>query len=144
MRRITAEIERLNAVFKRECALTVELRAEITRLRAEIAQLQDSVSQQAPIVRRDIMQSERSQAEKLLPAYERERLDLERAKPARYTIAPPSLTPLLQEYGDYENIPDERWREYIAAHAFWARAWLMYADAPKRNRKPRGEVARPA
>jgi hypothetical protein len=55
---------------------------------------------------------------------------------AKYTIAPPSLTPLLHEFGDYENIPDECWREYIAAHRFWARAWEMYA-----GRKPRSEVS---
>jgi hypothetical protein len=55
---------------------------------------------------------------------------------ARYTIAPPSLTPLLMEYGEYENIPDECWRQYIAAHEFWARAWRMYADPPpKRTRR---------
>jgi hypothetical protein len=64
---------------------------------------------------------------------------------ARYTIAPPSVAPLLQAYGDWDNIPEEAWREYIAAHAFWARSWLMYADAPKRTpRKPRVEpVANP-
>jgi hypothetical protein len=56
---------------------------------------------------------------------------------AKYTIAPPSLTPLLMEYGDYDNIPDECWREYIAAHAFWARAWLMYAGPPQRKRRAR-------
>jgi hypothetical protein len=54
---------------------------------------------------------------------------------SRYTIAPPSLTPLLHEYGDYDNIPDECWREYIAAHRFWERAWEMYANPkPKRAR----------
>jgi hypothetical protein len=55
---------------------------------------------------------------------------------AKYTIAPPSLTPLLMEYGEYENIPDECWREYIAAHRFWARAWEMYAG-PSQQRKRR-------
>ena len=54
---------------------------------------------------------------------------------AKYTIAPPSLTPLLMEYGEYEDIPDECWREYIAAHRFWARAWEMYAGPPQRKRR---------
>jgi hypothetical protein len=61
---------------------------------------------------------------------------------AKYTIAPPSLTPLLMEFGDYENIPDECWREYIAAHRFWARAWEMYAG-PSQQRKRRTPPAQP-
>jgi hypothetical protein len=67
---------------------------------------------------------------------------------SRYTIAPPSLTPLLMEYGEYENIPDHCWREYIAAHAFWARAWEMYAGqlaSEKRKRRlDERELAAPA
>jgi hypothetical protein len=66
---------------------------------------------------------------------------------SRYTIAPPSLTPLLMEYGEYEHIPDECWREYIAAHRFWARAWEMYAGpdpAATRKRRKRERSAEPA
>jgi hypothetical protein len=64
---------------------------------------------------------------------------------SKYTIAPPSVAPLLMEFGDYDAIPEEAWREYIAAQAYWARTWLMYAgpvheipkDKPKRARRNR-------
>jgi hypothetical protein len=46
---------------------------------------------------------------------------------SKYTIAPPSVAPLLHEFGDYDAIPEDAWREYIAAQAYWARTWLMYA-----------------
>jgi hypothetical protein len=59
---------------------------------------------------------------------------------AKYTIAPPSVMPLLMQYGDYDAVPEAAWREYIAAQAYWARTWLMYAgpeipkDKPKHKR----------
>lgn len=56
---------------------------------------------------------------------------------SKYTIAPPAVTPLLEEYGDYDQIPDHAWREYIAAMAYWARCWRMYADPPKHPRGAR-------
>jgi hypothetical protein len=56
---------------------------------------------------------------------------------SKYTIAPPTIAPLLMEYGEYDNIPEDCWREYIAAQAYWARTWLMYADPPSRKRRPR-------
>ena len=63
---------------------------------------------------------------------------------SKYTIAPPSVAPLLHEYGDYDAIPDAAWREFIAAHAYWARTWLMYAgpanEPPKPKRTCRREV----
>ena len=46
---------------------------------------------------------------------------------AKYTIAPPSVTPLLMEFGDYDAIPEEAWNEYCAAQAYWARSRRMYA-----------------
>ena len=46
---------------------------------------------------------------------------------SKYTIAPPSVAPLLHEYGDWDNIPDEAWEEYCAAQAYWARSRRMYA-----------------
>jgi hypothetical protein len=54
---------------------------------------------------------------------------------SKYTIAPPSVAPLLHEYGDYDNIPEDAWREYIAAMAYWSRTWLMYAGPPQRKRR---------
>jgi hypothetical protein len=60
---------------------------------------------------------------------------------SKYTVAPPSVAPLLHQYDDWDAIPEEAWREYIAAHAYWARSWLMYADPPVRKRKQ--PVARP-
>jgi hypothetical protein len=56
---------------------------------------------------------------------------------AKYTIAPPTLAPLLMEFGEYDAIPDDCWREYIAAQSYWARTWRMYVDPPKRNRRAR-------
>jgi hypothetical protein len=56
---------------------------------------------------------------------------------SKYTIAPPTVAPLLMEYGEFDLIPEDAWREYIAAQAYWARTWLMYADPPKRNRRAR-------
>jgi hypothetical protein len=54
---------------------------------------------------------------------------------SRYTIAPPSVAPLLHEYGDWDNIPESAWREYDAAQAYWARSRRLYAgpadDSPK-------------
>ena len=46
---------------------------------------------------------------------------------SKYTIAPPSVAPLVHEYGDWDNIPDEAWEEYCAAQAYWARSRRMYA-----------------
>jgi len=54
---------------------------------------------------------------------------------SKYTIAPPSVAPLLMEFGDYDAIPEEAWREFIAAQAYWARTWLMYAGTPQRKRR---------
>jgi hypothetical protein len=54
---------------------------------------------------------------------------------AKYTICPPSVAPLLHEYDDWDNIPPEAWREYIAACAYWARCWRMYDEPPKRRRQ---------
>jgi hypothetical protein len=54
---------------------------------------------------------------------------------SKYTVAPPSVAPLLHEYGDYDAIPDDAWREYIAAMAYWSRTWLMYAGPPQRKRR---------
>src|SRR5262245_3500165 len=60
---------------------------------------------------------------------------------SKYTIAPPSVAPLLMEFGDYDAIPDAAWREFIAATAYWARTWLMYAgrtdESPKSKRSRR-------
>jgi hypothetical protein len=47
---------------------------------------------------------------------------------SKYTIAPPSVAPLLHEYGDWDLIPEEAWEEYCAAQAYWARSRRMYAD----------------
>jgi len=52
---------------------------------------------------------------------------------SKYTIAPPSVAPLLHEYGDWDNIPDEAWEEYCAAQAYWARSRRMYAGYLRRN-----------
>jgi len=57
---------------------------------------------------------------------------------SKYTIAPPSVAPLLHEYGDWENIPDEAWEEYSAAQAYWARSRRMYAGQGK-SRKACGQ-----
>jgi hypothetical protein len=67
------------------------------------------------------------------------------ATTSRYTIAPPSVAPLLHEYGDWDNIPAPAWREYIAATAYWARCWRMYddPDRPKRRVKSGGAVGTP-
>ena len=46
---------------------------------------------------------------------------------SNYTIAPPSVAPLLHEYGDWDLIPEEAWNEYCAAQAYWARSRRMYA-----------------
>ena len=46
---------------------------------------------------------------------------------SNYTIAPPSVAPLLHEYGDWDLIPEEAWDEYCAAQAYWARSRRMYA-----------------
>jgi hypothetical protein len=46
---------------------------------------------------------------------------------SKYTIAPPSVAPLLMEFGDYDAIPEEAWREFDAAMAYWARCRRMYA-----------------
>ena len=45
---------------------------------------------------------------------------------SNYTIAPPSVAPLLHEYGDFDRIPEEAWDEYCAAQAYWARSRRMY------------------
>jgi hypothetical protein len=58
---------------------------------------------------------------------------------SKYTIAPPSVAPLLHEYGDYDNIPEDAWREYIAAMAYWSRTWLMYAGPSQRRRRNLGQ-----
>ena len=58
---------------------------------------------------------------------------------SKYTIAPPSVAPLLHEYGDWENIPDEAWEEYCAAQAYWARSRRMYAGQGKNRRQKRTE-----
>ena len=65
---------------------------------------------------------------------------------SKYTIAPPSVAPLLHEYGDWENIPDEAWEEYCAAQAYWARSRRMYAGQgalPRRHlrRNPEAKAA---
>ena len=54
---------------------------------------------------------------------------------SKYTIAPPSVAPLLHEYGDWENIPDEAWEEYCAAQAYWARSRRMYAGQGALSRR---------
>jgi hypothetical protein len=41
---------------------------------------------------------------------------------SNYTIAPPSVAPLLHEYGDWDLIPEAAWNEYCAAQAYWARS----------------------
>jgi hypothetical protein len=65
---------------------------------------------------------------------------MSRGMAIKYILFPPSVAPLLEEYGDWGDIPDTAWAEYIAA----LRSWLMYADPPKRSRKPRVEpVANP-
>jgi hypothetical protein len=46
---------------------------------------------------------------------------------SNYTIAPPSVAPLLHEYGDWDLIPEAAWDEYCAAQAYWARSRRMYA-----------------
>jgi hypothetical protein len=61
---------------------------------------------------------------------------------SKYTIAPPSIGPLLHQYGDYDAIPEDAWREYIAAMAYWSRTWLMYAG-PSQPRKRRTPPAQP-
>jgi hypothetical protein len=61
------------------------------------------------------------------------------ATTSRYTIAPPSVAPLLHEYGDYDAIPEAAWREYDAAQAYWARSRRMYVDPtdePPKERPP--------
>jgi HJR/Mrr/RecB family endonuclease len=61
---------------------------------------------------------------------------------SKYTIAPPSVAPLLHEYGDWENIPDEAWEEYCAAQAYWARSRRMYADQGRHlRRSPEAKAA---
>jgi len=52
---------------------------------------------------------------------------------SKYTIAPPSVAPLLHEYGDWDNIPDEAWEEYCAAQAYWACSRRMYAGRLRRD-----------
>src|SRR5262245_64657018 len=63
---------------------------------------------------------------------------------SKYTIAPPSIAPLLLEFGDYDAIPEAAWREFIAATTYWARTWLMYAgpadEPPKPKRTRRREA----
>jgi hypothetical protein len=54
---------------------------------------------------------------------------------SKYTIAPPSVAPLLEEFGEYENIPDEAWDEYCAAQAYWARTRRMYQGGGRNARK---------
>jgi hypothetical protein len=54
---------------------------------------------------------------------------------SRYTIPPPSVAPLLHEYGDWANIPEEAWEEYCAAQAYWARSRRMYAGPAGEGRK---------
>ena len=56
---------------------------------------------------------------------------------SNYTIAPPSVAPLLHEYGDWDLIPEEAWDEYCAAQAYWARSRRMYASQT-RAAKPAG------
>jgi hypothetical protein len=53
----------------------------------------------------------------------------------RYTIAPPSVAPLLHEFGDWHLIPEAAWREFDAAMAYWARSRRMYADPPDETPK---------
>jgi len=60
---------------------------------------------------------------------------------SKYTIAPPSVAPLLHEYGDWENIPDEAWEEYCAAQAYWARSRRMYAGQRHLRRTPEAKPA---
>src|SRR5262249_38349386 len=66
---------------------------------------------------------------------------------SKYTIAPPSVAPLLHEYGDWDNIPDEAWDEYCAAQAYWARSRRMYAGRaraakPAGRNRPRSRASR--
>jgi hypothetical protein len=56
---------------------------------------------------------------------------------SKYTIAPPSVMPLLMEFGDYDAIPEAAWREYDAAQAYWARSRRMYAGSADENRSRR-------
>jgi hypothetical protein len=60
---------------------------------------------------------------------------------SKYTIAPPSVAPLLHEYGDWDDIPEEAWAEYCAAQAYWARSRRMYADQSqgegRKGRRPK-------
>jgi hypothetical protein len=60
---------------------------------------------------------------------------------SKYTIAPPSVAPLLHEYGDWDNIPDEAWEEYCAAQAYWARSRRMYAGRGALRRNPEAKAA---
>ena len=62
---------------------------------------------------------------------------------SKYTIAPPSVAPLLHEYGDWENIPDEAWEEYCAAQAYWARSRRMYAGQGHVRRTPKLKQQQP-
>ena len=56
---------------------------------------------------------------------------------SKYTIAPPSVAPLLAEYGDWDRIPEAAWDEYSAAQAYWARSRRMYAGEARGDRKAR-------
>ena len=56
---------------------------------------------------------------------------------SNYTIAPPSVAPLLHEYGDWDLIPEQAWDEYCAAQAYWARSGRMYAGEVRGGRKAR-------
>jgi hypothetical protein len=64
---------------------------------------------------------------------------------SKYIIAPPSVMPLLMEFGDYDAIPEAAWREYDAAQAYWARSRRMYAgpadETPKQKRDRRAARA---
>jgi hypothetical protein len=62
---------------------------------------------------------------------------------SKYLVAPPSIGPLLHEFGDYDAIPEDAWREYIAAMAYWSRTWLMYAGPADKTRKRRAPPAQP-
>ena len=62
---------------------------------------------------------------------------------SKYTIAPPSVAPLLHEYGDWENIPDEAWEEYCAAQAYWARSRRMYAGQGDKTPKLKQQQTKP-
>jgi hypothetical protein len=55
---------------------------------------------------------------------------------AKYIIAPPTLAPLLMEFGDYESIPEQAWDEYCAAQAYWARSRRYYFPPAGKRKQP--------